>query len=298
MSAQPTTVQQYQALPVADQDPAAFRAIVLGAAASAAAARAAIAKATGAVAKTGSVSARKAANASTVILAALMAFIGRRQVADAKMLHVLLVRQMDAQRVTGLDVTPLLEHEAQRAQAFADASRARVAASLPQILGMTDPAVRTDALRRIMAREARYQQQHVEAAAARVLGGLNSLIVKQQSPDGALWKLSPYVREHTAGCLRMGGKPWPWVVLDRVHPPRHVACPCRLHGYDEAIANGWMRSGDVPSDSQAVDMAAGVVMESLAPVLDLQLRLGPLREALAARGLDVVEFDRLAGVAA
>jgi hypothetical protein len=71
------------------------------------------------------------------------------------------------------------------------------------------------------------------------------------------------VIEHTAGCLIMGGKFWPWQVLDRVHPPRHAGCPCRLVGYGDAITDGLLNPGAVMDAQTAIRRAAGVVMEGV-----------------------------------
>jgi hypothetical protein len=95
------------------------------------------------------------------------------------------------------------------------------------------------------------------------------------------------VKEHTAGCLIMGGKFWPWSVLDRVHPPRHPGCPCRLLSYGEAVASGDMKAGDVPNVADAVKDARGVVME--AAVADSILEELDLRDRLIEAGLATPE---------
>ena len=93
-------------------------------------------------------------------------------------------------------------------------------------------------------------------------------------------------------CLFMGGKPWPWAVLDRVHPPRHPGCVSHLLSVDEAIEAGLMTAGDMPAPRDAVRRAAGVVMEGhQADALLLEL---DVRDALVEAGVDQAELDRIA----
>lgn len=98
-------------------------------------------------------------------------------------------------------------------------------------------------------------------------------------------------------CLIMGGRFWPWAVLDRVHPPRHPGCPCRLVGYGEAVKLGMMGAGDVLDVRDAIAQAAHVVMEfdaEAAEGLDRELALLELRDVLIERDLTTPDqFDRL-----
>jgi len=51
--------------------------------------------------------------------------------------------------------------------------------------------------------------------------------IKAISPTGARWNLGP-AKNHTAGCVALAGKNWPWSVLDAIQPPLHPGCPCYL----------------------------------------------------------------------
>lgn len=147
---------------------------------------------------------------------------------------------------------------------------------------------RERAVRGILVQEQRFASQHVQASFARTVAGGERVVLRRDSPLGAFWDLDPFVREHTAGCLIMGGRFWPWVVLDRVHPPRHAACPCRLRGYGDALQAGLMRPGDIPTEEDAIGMAAGVLMEGeaegLLALLELERRNHPGVGALLGRG--------------
>lgn len=239
------------------------------------------------------------AAASATIMGTLTAFMARKRAMDEQQVQAVLLAQARKMGEPDADVQAILDLEAERGRQFADAQDARLRAALPQILAMPEGAARADAMQALMAREERFERQRAQAMFGRAVNGLNRVVVKGQSPMGAFWKLSPYVKEHTAGCLVMGERFWPWEVLDKLHPPRHPGCPCHLESYGSAIGNGWMRPEDVRSVPDALAMAAGVTMEALeGPTFELERRLGPLRAALAAQGMvDVREFDRLAGVA-
>lgn len=284
-----TEVAAYQAKPATEQNPEDLRALLQRARGGGAAG----------VPVAGAVplgAARGAASAA--ILGALLAFMAKKRALDEQQLTSVLVAQAHSVGESDTDLKGLLALEAERAQQFAAAQEARVSAALPQILAMPEGQARADAMRALMDREARYEQQRSAAMFGRALGGLNAIVLKGQSPQGAYWKLSPFVKEHTTGCLVMGERFWPWEVLDRLHPPRHAGCPCHLEGFMAAIRNGWMKPEDVPSVAEALSLSSGVVMEALeGDVFALEQRVGPLREALAAHGMvDVLEFDRLAGV--
>lgn len=140
---------------------------------------------------------------------------------------------------------------------------------------------RERAVRAVLNAEQRYTAQHASAVMARGVAAGERLNLKRISPTGAFWKLDPFVREHTAGCLIMGDKFWPWIILDRVHPPRHSACPCRLISYAQALTDGLLTPDRVPDDRTAVRLAAGVMMESDAEALLVLLRLEELGDPAA-----------------
>jgi hypothetical protein len=285
-------VAAFQARPAEQQDPSQLRKLVLGAAGAAAAAAAPAP----AVTAVPSASARGAASAT--ILGALVGFLAKKRALDEQQLTAVLVSRAHSTGEPNADLTSLLALEAERAEQFGKKQEARLRATLPQILAMPEGEARADAMRALMERESRYEEQRSAAMFGRALGGLNATVLKNQSPQGAYWKLSPFVKEHTVGCLKMGERFWPWSILDKLHPPRHPGCPCHLEGYMAAVSNGWMKPGDVPTEAQAQASSQGVVMEALeGQEFALEQRIGPLREALAAHGMvDVLEFDRLAGV--
>lgn len=283
-------VAAYQAKPLAQQNPEQLRALVRSAGAGAAISPAA------AAGEVPAASARAAATAA--ILGALIAFMAKKRALDEEQLTAVLLAQAKASGESGTDLKGLLALEAERAAQFAKAQELRVKAALPQILAMPEGQARSDAMRALMEREQRYEEQRSAAMFGRAVGGLNALVLRSQSPQGAYWKLSPFVKEHTPGCLVMGERFWPWAILDKLHPPRHPGCPCHLEGYMAAIKSGWMKPGDVPTLPEAESLSRGIVMEALeGEQFALEQQVGPLREALAAHGMvDVLTFDRLAGV--
>lgn len=133
---------------------------------------------------------------------------------------------------------------------------------------------RERAVRGILRQEERYIAQRSSAVMARGIAFGERIQLKRISPQGAYWKPDPFVKEHTAGCLIMMNRLWPWIVLDRVHPPRHPACPCRLISYGAALSDGLIRPDTiVPSEEQAIALSAGVMMEGEAEALVILLAL-------------------------
>lgn len=197
------------------------------------------------------------------------------------------------------DVETAIAEERVRADAFRAATEQRLRRDLPLMLAIPNPAEREAAVRGLLGRERRYQEQRAQAMVARAVAAVDRQVLRRESPSGAFWKLDPSVKEHTAGCLVMGGRFWPWPVLDRVHPPRHGGCPCRLVGYAAAVAAKLMKPGDVLDLAAAMRVAAGVVMEAEeAEALAAELDRDALRELLVAAGMvDAVEFDAVMGAA-
>lgn len=228
----------------------------------------------------------------STIIAGLVAFM----VDQRQRMHAWLSDKLRTRGPVSLDdVSKVLADEERREDAFAQKQVARLNRDLATVLAIPDQTAREGALRGLMSREERYARQRAEAMAARSFAAVDRVVLRQQSPNGAFWELDPNVQEHTAGCLLMGGKFWPWAVLNRVYPPRHHGCPCRLRGYGEAVARGLMGPGDVPDVKDAIRRAAAVVMEGA-------LRIEPedaaaliaagglleeegLREALMAAGM-------------
>lgn len=223
--------------------------------------------------------------ASATILAALIAYLTRRRERNTAWLVEQLPRRP---RVQPRDIEEVLAQEVEREHEFQRRAAERMTRDLPIALAIPAEAqpdgsppratARERAVRSLFAREERYQRQRSEAMAARAIAAVDRQVLRRESPLGAFWQLDPTVVEHTAGCLVMGGKFWPWAVLDRVHPPRHHGCPCRLRGYGDAIAAGLITPGAVRDVSAAIRAAAGIVMEAdvaerLAAGWDAELRL-------------------------
>jgi hypothetical protein len=199
--------------------------------------------------------------AAGAILAGLVAFLAaQRSRRDAWLAQAMRKR---APAVTLDDISSVIAGEEQRQAAFELKQAQRLAQDLTTALAIPDRAAREAAVRGLMTREQRFARQRDEAMAARAFAAVDRVVLRQQSPTGAFWKLDPSVIEHTAGCLIMGGKFWPWQVLDRVHPPRHAGCPCRLVGYGDAITDGLLNPGAVMDAQTAIRRAAGVVMEGV-----------------------------------
>lgn len=204
------------------------------------------------------------AAAAAKILAALVAFYTAQRARARGWLREQLRKR--AQSVAPDEIERVLDEEERRGAEFERKAAERLAGDLASILAIPDRAQREAALAGLTKREERYARQRNAAMAARAVAAVERIVVRQQSPSGAFWRLDPTVKEHTAGCLIMGGKFWPWAVLDRVHPPRHAGCPCRLISYAQAVAEGLMRPGDVMDAAKALRAAAAVVMEGAVSV--------------------------------
>lgn len=149
------------------------------------------------------------------------------------------------------DMEQVVSREREFEQTFRRKMRDRLKTDLPKALAISDPAARQEALRKILAREQRYTLQREEAMLTRAISRIEMNQLMQVSPEGAYWKLSPLVKEHTLDCLAMGEKFWPWAVLREMHPPLHAGCPCSLWGKDEAIDAGLMTADQVPDPVDA-----------------------------------------------
>lgn len=218
--------------------------------------------------------AARAAAAST-ILAALVAFYVDQQ----RRAETWLRTQLGSRGAPADDVAAVIAAEAERELAFAEKQASRLSAKIGLALANPDQAKREELIRGLMAQEETYARQRSMAMAARAFAAVDRAVLHGTSPLGAFWRLDPTVIEHTAGCLFMGGKFWPWQVLDRVHPPRHHGCPCRLLGYGEAVHEGLMRAGDVLDVKAAVRIAAMVVMEGVVVLDDARDAFAMVQEA-------------------
>lgn len=236
------------------------------------------------------------AAATAAAIAALVAFL----VEQRKRSRTFLVRQLGAVargRVAPNEIERLIGEEELRDHVFAERQAERLTRDLTAALTITDPAQRRARVQAIMRGEQRYAQMRSEAMAARAFAGVDRVLLRQTSPQGAYWRLGQ-AQNHTEGCLRMQGRFWPWPVLDRVHPPRHPGCTSSLHSYGEAVKNGWLQPGDVLNVRDAIRAAADVVMEfdeRAAEGMHRELQLLELREVLIERHLTTPDqFDRVA----
>lgn len=175
------------------------------------------------------------------------------------------------------------ELELERARPQPEVSRLRTLELRIEAL-RTGPGARERAVRGVLQREEQYARQQAREAMARGVAAADRARLHVESPWGAYWQLDPFVREHTVGCLIMGGKAWPWVVLDRVHPPRHGGCPCRLRSIGWATGEGLLRG--LPSVENAIRAASGVLMEDDAQALGALLALADRGESGAVRLLE------------
>lgn len=157
------------------------------------------------------------------------------------------------------DIDAALAEETSREAVFARRSAERVAKAVRLALASTDPSARAAAFQAALRREQHYARYRAEAMAGRLFAAVEREALRRLSPTGAFWELSPFVAEHTPDCLAMGNKFWPWEVLDRIHPPLHAGCPCRLRSFGEAVSAGLMSPGDVPTVEQARRLSAGVL---------------------------------------
>lgn len=213
--------------------------------------------------------------------------------------RVTLTRELGRYSTVRDDIAEAVRQEMVLEQAFARNAADRVASALPTILRIVDPREREAKLRQLLADEERFARQRGEAMFARAVAAVTRFELRRTSPLGAAWRLG-HAHNHTDGCVFMAGgreagsvRFWPWAVIDRVFPPRHYGCTSSLHGYGEAILNGWITPSDVPDTRAAVRAAAGVVMEQ--QEADAVLAELDIRELLQERGIDTSEIP-FAGV--
>jgi 8-oxo-dGTP pyrophosphatase MutT (NUDIX family) len=133
--------------------------------------------------------------------------------------------------------------------------RERLMRDVPAALKNAEPGDRLEALRKIFDREKRYAVAREEAMFLRALGKAEALSIREASPKGAYWQLSPFVKEHTLDCLALGEQFWPWELLETIQPPLHHGCACYLLGLDEAVERGLMTPDQIPDPSDAVARA-------------------------------------------
>jgi GNAT superfamily N-acetyltransferase len=230
--------------------------------------------------------------AAAAIIGALVRFGATRSGDDYDFLLVVL-QQRYPDRLRA-DLERIAADELRREREFLRKQRERVERDIPEALRDTDPNRRLERVRRILEREKRYLTMRREAMTERAVVSAEMEYVRDRSPEGAYWKLSPYVREHTLDCLAMGEKFWPWNVLTLVHPQLHPGCRCQLLTKQEAVGLDLMDPDQVPEPKDAARLAKkllsdarrlmeeGVTTEEIDAVIDA--RQAELEEAAATRG--------------
>jgi 8-oxo-dGTP pyrophosphatase MutT (NUDIX family) len=177
--------------------------------------------------------------------------LARKRFRDGGVFVMEELRREHPERQPG-ELAKLLAQEEKFEREFQRKMRERLLRDLPAILDMEDPREREEALSKLLEREKGYTVAREEAMFMRALGKADMLRLKETSPAGAYWKLSPFVREHTLDCLAMGERFWPWEVLEGFQPPVHHGCACYLLGLDEAVADGHMDADQVPDPGDAL----------------------------------------------
>lgn len=206
-------------------------------------------------------------------------------------------REFQARGTTAEDIGAALAEDRARDAEFTRFAVERLRRDLPVAVkadraANVGPSSEGSRTARILARERRYSKQRTIASVARIGAAVERAELRRTSPTGAFWLLDPLVKEHTEGCLYLGMKFWPWVVLDRVHPPRHPGCPCKLRSYGWAVQAGVLRRGSIMDVADAIRSAAHVVMEAEEAERLARSIEGPaLFDALLSYG-EVKESDR------
>lgn len=139
--------------------------------------------------------------------------------------------------------------------------RKRLERDLPEAFAEPNPQTREKRVQAILRREQHYIRLREEAKLNRAVNTVERSILREYSPDGAYWWLSPDVKEHTPDCVAFAGRFWPWEVLNLVHPPVHHGCACRLFGKDEAISAGWLTRDNIPLVNDAVVNANEIIKQ-------------------------------------
>ena len=264
---------------------AAGRATVasLGPAAASAAADAALGRATAVL------GAKAVAELTEELVSSMMRFT-RGQAGDAQAaVRQSLQRQYPERTADELDA--LLREEMSREKVFQAKMADRLRRDLPTALSLEDPEKRRAKLQAILDREARYVALREEAIHDRAQARAEMIAVKEASPLGAFWTLSPHVRNHTPDCVALAGKFWPWQVIEAVGPPpRHHGCACSLLTLDEAVERDLMDReqanvdvGDALHRAQAALRDAALLEAQLAPD-EWEAWVDELHEAAMSKG--------------
>lgn len=175
------------------------------------------------------------------------------------------------------DLAAALAEEDRREIVFRKRVEQRLRAGMKIALAAKDPSARAAAIQALMKREQRFAEMRSEASAERVLAAAELADLRTRSPQGAFWALGMR-QKHTPDCIAMAGKFWPWEVLNEVHPLLHVGCGCRLFSFGEAVSQGMMKAGDVPSVSRALQLAKPVIEHVREEAASAEAKYGHLAE--------------------
>ena len=219
---QPTTHPQVQRLIDAAQVGAAVRA----AGAATVAPSVAVAAPAVAAGKIVSAGAEGLAHAVKIalVLRVLRRLLRRRRTESASALEIELRK-----RFPDLDPTVIqriVQQEMRYEEAFGRKAEKRVDVDL-QKAGQLDKDAQKKRIAEILAREKHYTALREKAMWDRAIAHGENERVRLQSPLGAKWVLGA-AKNHTAGCLALAGRNWPWAVLDTIPPPLHTNCRCSL----------------------------------------------------------------------
>lgn len=196
---------------------------------------------------------RAVAAATQQVIEALAAFAQQRQATIIPMLQRQLVETF-VDREPG-EIAKLLGREIARERMFLKRQASRMKRDLPGVLAEADIEARRAAMQKLLDREKRYMGQRERAMTARAHSVVESLRLEEASPEGAFWRLGGAIH-HTAGCIAMSGKFWPWEVLREVAiPPVHPGCACQLVGLHEAAAYGLAIPRHLPDVKDAIARA-------------------------------------------
>lgn len=184
----------------------------------------------------------------------------------------------------GADIGAALTEEAKREVVFRKRVEQRVRDGMKLATAAKDPSARAAAIQGVLVRERRFAEQRTRASGERVLAAAEFQELRRLSPQGAYWSLGAR-RTHTADCIAMNGRFWPWEVLVVVHPLLHTGCGCFLRSFGEAIRLGLMTANDVMSIETANRLAAPIIKHIEEEAAEAERKYGHLAEESAAEEL-------------
>jgi hypothetical protein len=140
-------------------------------------------------------------------------------------------------QLTGVALSRALMREVYRDGAYLSNARRRMHEGTARARSLA-PSKRAAAIDGLIRTERRYLEQHMVAAQRRMSAEQDMAVLKESGEPGAYWVLGQRAR-HTADCLRLANRWWPWDVLTLVNPAtRHEGCGCSLISVSEAERQG------------------------------------------------------------